>query len=280
LVAQKTTVKTLDRGDGRKHHTICVISRHYNVNDKGTISEVRNAPLYRSAGIKVTNDNTTFPMENLPMTDQKTRKTKRNTGRLWLAGYQARKVAWLVGLLGGATLSSCLNLDKPPAPPAFLCNAEESGTGGYNLQGDSSPSFDDEVLAILSSTKDGQIYKCTVCHNKYEDYETVKSSYEAILKSVKPNPTNNNIAMPIGGGQSADFMKAADLATLEKWRASGFPKSKTNSVVTPEKPITNPSTVRPNPQPLPTTSNGEKEKTNSSDKCFSSAVAEGRLRIS
>ena len=77
--------------------------------------------------------------------------------------------------------------------------------------------FTNDIVPLLSSNEAGRIFKCTVCHRAYTDYETMASSETLgrILPKVLPGGN-----MPLNG----DKMSSKDIQLLMDWQNLGFPR--------------------------------------------------------
>jgi hypothetical protein len=77
------------------------------------------------------------------------------------------------------------------------------------------PTFTRDVLPLLSSTATGRIYKCTVCHRAYTDYDVVSqpATLQRILSRIGPGGN-----MPL----NEDPVKSADIEMLREWQKQGY----------------------------------------------------------
>lgn len=156
-------------------------------------------------------------------------------GRLMLRTLQ---IILTVGLLTG-----CLP-EPPPLPPESsdspAAYRDADGTSGPDVENKELPprpvepkapitpikpdptqppavTFTKDILPLLSSVEAGRIFKCTVCHRGYTDYETLAKpeTLGRILPRVLPGGN-----MPLNG----DKMSSKDIQLLLDWQNLGFPK--------------------------------------------------------
>lgn len=124
-------------------------------------------------------------------------------------------------------VSACSDSRDKPAPPR-----PEQSMGAAELESPeikpsptptqspslkpSAPTFEKDVLPILGASETQRIYRCTVCHATFNDYDVVAKP--AVVQSMITSMENGR--MPVNG----DKVKAADLNVIRAWFAAGMPK--------------------------------------------------------
>ena len=86
--------------------------------------------------------------------------------------------------------------------------------------------FYGDVLPILTSSKPGVNYRCTVCHASYADYQQV--SRPAVANSIVDSIASHR--MPLTG----DSVTAKDFEIIRAWVAGGLVAGQ--PIVVPGKP--------------------------------------------
>jgi hypothetical protein len=133
----------------------------------------------------------------------------------------------LAGVVLVATLVSACEESTPPPTPVAGCRTSSSGakeqTSGANLTLADEPKIDfkKDILPILSSNKDGEVYKCTTCHAGYTKEETF-STREKIVDMVAQV---EGLKMPLNG----DEMHKDQIALIKKWADQKFPATVDNN---------------------------------------------------
>jgi hypothetical protein len=129
----------------------------------------------------------------------------------------------MLALITWISAASC-QMPMEPLPPQACpkpSTSNLSDTHQLQLNNAKTPTFDDDILPLLSSVETGRVYKCTVCHAHYKSYDIVSTDarVDSILSSSGPDGT-----MPLKG----DKITASELNMVRAWRAAGFPKSAAN----------------------------------------------------
>lgn len=74
--------------------------------------------------------------------------------------------------------------------------------------------FQNDILPILSSNKDDEVYKCTTCHAAYAREDAFdREKLDAIIAQVE------GLRMPLNG----DEMRKEQIELIKKWRDQKFP---------------------------------------------------------
>lgn len=129
----------------------------------------------------------------------------------------------LAGVVLVATLVSACEESTPPPTPVAGCRTSSAGSKEQNsgasltLADEQKIDFKKDILPILSSNKDGEVYKCTTCHAGYTKEETF-SNREKIDDMVAQV---EGLKMPLNG----DEMHKDQIALIKKWADQKFPAS-------------------------------------------------------
>jgi hypothetical protein len=157
-------------------------------------------------------------------------------------------------------LFSCKEDPPPPYPDFCKSDSGDSQTAGkisaasFKLQDEPQLDYKKDVLPILSSSTEGKVYRCTVCHNAvYSQELTDESAATKMLEEIKSQRMPN--------GESMDKVAPEDVAIIEKWVTQKFaqPANDNDTKVpldtgneTPSQPDSNPTPGNTNqdaPQP-------------------------------
>ena len=127
------------------------------------------------------------------------------------------------------TVLGCKFPAKPPMPtPCSSIPVIDSVTNvvsqtsllkqlnGFSLQ-NKVPTYQDDILPLLSSNTTGRNYACATCHSYMRTSSLVIPKIGMILVAIKPGASN---PMPKIG---YDRVSSQDIAILESWRAAKFP---------------------------------------------------------
>jgi hypothetical protein len=127
------------------------------------------------------------------------------------------------------TAWGCKFPPKPPMPiPCSSTPAVESVTNvlsrsslinklnGFALQ-NRVPTYQDDILPLLSSNTTGRNYSCATCHSYMRTSSLVIPKLSMIIAAIKPGAPS---PMPKVG---YDRVSSQDIALLESWQAAKFP---------------------------------------------------------
>lgn len=123
------------------------------------------------------------------------------------------------GLVTLPVLSLACSLTPEPQKP-LSCDEKHALAEDYwqlSLTSNTTPGFEEDILPILSSTSDGRVYKCTVCHSKYNEIDVTKQQIDKILTAI----VSQDRRMP--PDDVGNSISKSDRALLIAWKNAGFP---------------------------------------------------------
>lgn len=119
-----------------------------------------------------------------------------------------------------AVLASSCEESSPPATPVAGCRTSQTdgknqASASISLTEDAKIDFQKDILPILSSNKDDEVYKCTTCHAGYTKEETfsTREKIDDIVAQVE------GLKMPLNG----DEMRKEQIELIKKWAEQKFP---------------------------------------------------------